>query len=257
MSILECGRDLRIHYRIDGERGPLLLLFNGAGLPLTFWGSLATRLAQYCRVLRFDQRNAGRTEFEGNFSLLDTAADAARLLDHLQCDDALLVGHAWGGRAAQVFARDYPHRTRAMVLCGTGGKFAPIGTGDGLKRLSDARRAQDRAAWERALEAQFCAPGFSNRRRHVFEELADAAWQKPLARGRWQADIAPTESFWGLSQARSLLLYGKHDKNGTPENAMDLQRRLGARLVMYEDAGHFVIREKEDEVLAQILAFAT
>ena len=36
-------------------------------------------------------------------------------------------------------------------------------------------------------------------------------------RGRWQADIAPTESFWGLSQARSLLLYGRHDKNGTPE----------------------------------------
>ena len=80
MSILECGRDLRIHYRLDGEHGPLLLLFNGAGLPLTFWGSLATRLAQYCRVLRFDQRNAGRTEFEGNFSLLDTAADAASCL---------------------------------------------------------------------------------------------------------------------------------------------------------------------------------
>ena len=68
----------RIHYRLDGEHGPLLLLFNGAGLPLTFWGSLAQRLAQYCRVLRFDQRNAGRTEFEGNFSLLDTAADAAK-----------------------------------------------------------------------------------------------------------------------------------------------------------------------------------
>ena len=32
---------------------------------------------------------------------------------------------------------------------------------------------------------------------------------------------------------------------------MDLQRRLDARLVMYEDAGHFVIREKEDEVLEE------
>lgn len=256
MSTLDCQISHQINYQFDGDSGPVLLLFNGAGLPLTFWGSLASRLAKRCRVLRFDQRNAGLSRFEGTFSLLDVAQDAARLLDHLELDQALLVGHAWGGRVAQVFARDFPDRCAGMVICGTGGNFPPADTGDWPMRLRDARRAGNREEWEVALETMFCAPGFRQRSPARFAELADAAWQKPQALGRWSPEVAPSDSYWGLSSTRSLLIYGQHDKNGTPDNAQDLQRRLDAKLVMFEDAGHFVVREKEDDVLELLLSFA-
>ncbi|MEZ5559756.1 MAG: alpha/beta hydrolase [Pseudomonadales bacterium] len=256
MSMLDCHVSHRISYRCDGEDGPAVLLFNGAGLPFTFWGTLATRLAAHCRVVRFDQRNAGLTEYEGKFSLPDIAADAARVLDCLEIESACVVGHAWGGRVAQVFARDYPHRLRGLVICGTGGHFPPVDMGDWPGRLSDARRSEDRDAWELALEAMFCAPGFRDRHPQRFSEVAEAAWPKPVARGQWQPKIAPSESYWGRTSARTLLIYGRHDKNGTPRNAYDLQQRLSAELVMFEDAGHFVVREKEDEVLDLLSRFA-
>jgi 3-oxoadipate enol-lactonase len=70
-------------------------------------------------VVRFDQRNAGATQADGSFSLLDIAADAAALLDYLKIERVIIAGHAWGGRVAQVFTRDYPHRVAGLVLCGT------------------------------------------------------------------------------------------------------------------------------------------
>ena len=88
MSTLTRQISHQINYEFDGETGPVLLLFNGAGLPLTFWGSLASRLARRCRVLRFDQRNAGLSRYEGSFSLLDIAQDAAALLLCLSVNSA-------------------------------------------------------------------------------------------------------------------------------------------------------------------------
>ena len=96
----------------------------------------------------------------------------------------------------------------------------------------------------------------AQRRGRVDLERRHAVWAKPVARGRWISSTSPSASYWGRSSVRSLLIYGRHDKNGTPENAHDLQRRLGAELVMFEDAGHFVVREKEDRVAELILAFA-
>ncbi|MBI4768473.1 MAG: alpha/beta fold hydrolase [Deltaproteobacteria bacterium] len=73
------------------------MLFNGATLPLQFWDPVARDLAIQDRVLRLDQRNAGDTRASGSFSLLDVAADAAALLDHLQIERVIVAGHAWGG----------------------------------------------------------------------------------------------------------------------------------------------------------------
>ena len=254
MTTLHLDISLNLNYRVQGT-GKSLLMFNGASLPLTFWGSLADRLAALFQVIRFDQRNAGSTQFEGEFSLNDVANDAAKLLDHINVDQAVIIGHAWGGRAAQVFARDYPHRVAGLVICGTGGQFPPADTGDWLARMREARKTGARQQWETALEALFCGKNFSKREPEVFQQLADAAWQMPTARGRWNPKISPSKSYWGQSRVPTLLLYGDQDKNGTPENARDLQSRLDAKLVTYEDAGHFVVREKEPEVAEQIKGF--
>ncbi|MDP6375646.1 MAG: alpha/beta hydrolase [Pseudomonadales bacterium] len=243
-----------LNYRIDGSGEPALLLFNGATLPLEFWDPVVEMLSEHFTIVRFDQRNAGATSYEGSFTLADVAADAASLLDHLRLDEAVVIGHAWGGRVAQLFARDYPHRVRALVICATGGQLPAALDPDVTSRMRDAARERDRETWSRALEDAFCADGFSTREPHTFNAIADLLWDTPPNRSaRWDARACPSPGYWGLWPGPALLLYGRQDKNGTPENAENLQRTLAdSRLVFFDDAGHFVVRERPVEVASAI-----
>lgn len=256
MATLEIDTTLSLNYQDDGEGNKALLLFNGASLPLTFWGGLATRLAEHYRVIRFDQRNAGMTVYNGEFTLNDTAADAAAVLAHLGVDQVTVVGHAWGGRAAQVFVRDYPHLVRQLVICGTGGQFPPNDMGNLRDKMIAAARSGDRATWETCLEGMFCAPGFRERDPQTFAELADAAWTRAAGKARWNPRVSPSNSYWGTAAVPTLLIYGDRDNNGTPENARDLYTRMPhASLTTIADAGHFAIREQESRVFELISEF--
>lgn len=255
---LSSTSQVELNYCVEGEGQDTYLLFNGATLPLEFWGSLAVRLGHSGRVIRFDQRNAGRTKFNGSFTLLDVAADAASLLRHVEAGQVVAIGHAWGGRAAQVFARDYPHLVKAIVICANGGQFPAVDMTDANRLAREARKRRDRTAWDIQYERLWCGAGYAARDPVRFTEIADLVWNMKINRdARWDAEISPSASYWGTSKVPALLLYGDQDKNGTPENAKDLHGRLkGSRLVSYADAGHYVIREKEDDVLREILAFA-
>jgi pimeloyl-ACP methyl ester carboxylesterase len=143
------------------------------------------------------------------------------------------------------------------VICGTGGQFPPSVDAAELKSLNEATRSGDRTAWETSVEAVYCAPGFSARDPQTFAGVCDAIWDHPPPRGiRWDPRVSPSPSYWGLARIPTLLIYGRHDRFGTPENAADLHQRIPrSRLVTFEDAGHFVIREAEERVAAEIGRF--
>lgn len=244
-----------VHYQVDGTGHPAWLLFNGATLPLQFWDPVVAGLPG--TIVRFDQRNAGRTVAQGSFTLTDVAADAASVLAHLGIGRVIVGGHAWGGRVAQVFARDYPHMTRALAVCGTGGQL-PAAIPDGLAReLGAALRAQDRARWEQAMEATYCARGFSARDPEAFRAICNLLWQQSRSNARWDARVAPSASYWGTASVPTLLIYGREDRNGTPANAADLAQRIaGADLHFIEEAGHFVVREQPARVQSLMRDFA-
>jgi len=178
-------------------------------------------------------------------------------LDALGVERIVAVGHAWGGRVAQVFERDYPHRLAGLVVCGTGGQFPATLTELEVAAMRTAFSERRRDHWEAALESAYCAPGFRTRDPLVFNEIADLLWHAPGHTGvRWDSRVAPSASYWGRSPAPALLVYGRHDRNGTPANARDLAARMPqARHVTLEDAGHFVVREAEARVAAEVDAF--
>jgi pimeloyl-ACP methyl ester carboxylesterase len=96
------------------------------------------------------------------------------------------------------------------------------------------------------------------RKPDVFQQIADVIWDsRPNRRARWDSQASPSVSYWGTARVPTLLVYGEEDKNGTPKNARDLHERItGSRLELLPNAGHFVIREQEDEVLALLAEFA-
>jgi 3-oxoadipate enol-lactonase len=124
--------DLRVHYRRDG-RGQRLLFISGTGGDLrTTPGVFESPLGSAFDLLAYDQRGLGQTDKPtGPYTMADYANDAARLLDAIGWDNALVMGVSFGGMVAQEFALRHPAKVKRLVLActsagGAGGASYPL-----------------------------------------------------------------------------------------------------------------------------------
>jgi pimeloyl-ACP methyl ester carboxylesterase len=114
-----------LYYEIQGQGQPIVLLHSG-GADLRDWKFIAPQLAQTYQVIAFDGRGAGKSP-----PLLEPAEyveELKHLLDHLNIDRPVLVGHSIGGQIATDFALAYPDRVAKLALVApglSGHRFSP------------------------------------------------------------------------------------------------------------------------------------
>lgn len=130
---------LQIEYETFGDRSnPTVLLIMGLGAQMVAWddGICALLVARGFHVVRFDNRDVGRSTWvdapdldlgaailgaiggepvAAPYLLSDMAADVVGLLDHLDLDQAHLVGASMGGMIAQTVAIEHPGRARSLT----------------------------------------------------------------------------------------------------------------------------------------------
>ena len=117
----------RIHYEVDGEGEPLVLIA-GTAFDLSFWDDLLPELRGF-RVLRLDNRGAGLSDAPDEpFSIERMADDVAAVMDAAGMPSAHVHGASMGGLIAQELAIRYPERVLSLVLGATfAGGSAPQG----------------------------------------------------------------------------------------------------------------------------------
>ena len=108
-------KDALINFEIDGgPDSPAVLLWNGARCSLRMWDFVVEKIKDRYRLIRFDVRGTGHSEYESdensNFSLEQYAEDANEILDYLQIDQVLVWSMAWGSRAAIAYCALHPER---------------------------------------------------------------------------------------------------------------------------------------------------
>jgi 3-oxoadipate enol-lactonase len=100
---------------IEAGDGPALLLIPGADGMKETWRVQVPELARRYHVISADLRS--RFPDPATFDLF--ADDAARLLDRLGVESAVVIGQSLGGAIAIRFATKYPERVRGLVLANT------------------------------------------------------------------------------------------------------------------------------------------
>ncbi len=115
-----------LHYVDDGVGLPVLAL---AGL--TRNGADFNHVAPHlpCRLIRLDSRGRGGSDHAApaTYTVLQEAADALALLDHLGLDRVAVLGTSRGGLIAMTLAMMQPARLRGVALNDIGPVIDPAG----------------------------------------------------------------------------------------------------------------------------------
>lgn len=108
--------NIQLAYERQGKGTPLVLL-HGFPLDHHLWDEVAPLLVDTFDIIIPDLRGFGNsTMIDLPHSMDDYASDIASLLDHLNIQKAVIVGHSMGGYVALAFARLYPERVRGLGL---------------------------------------------------------------------------------------------------------------------------------------------
>jgi pimeloyl-ACP methyl ester carboxylesterase len=128
----------RIRFDDSGGDGPAVVLSHGFLMDREMFAPQVAALAPEFRVITWDARGFGETEFDGQpFTYWDSARDCLGLLDHLGIDGAVLGGMSQGGFLSMRAALVAPGRVQALVLIDT-----QSGTED-AERLPAYRQMQE------------------------------------------------------------------------------------------------------------------
>ena len=110
----------RIRFEDSGGDGPPIVLSHGFLMDREMFAPQVQALSPQFRVITWDERGFGETEFDGQpFTYWDSARDCLALLDHLGIERAVLGGMSQGGFLSLRAALLAPHRVRALVLIDT------------------------------------------------------------------------------------------------------------------------------------------
>ncbi|TFG14394.1 MAG: alpha/beta hydrolase [Promethearchaeota archaeon] len=110
---------IRICYDIQGEGNPVILI-HGFSDRKEHWRAQVGTLSQHFKVIRMDNRGAGKSERpEGEYTMEIYASDVAGLMDYLGINRSHIIGHSLGGMIAQNFAILYPERVEKLILINT------------------------------------------------------------------------------------------------------------------------------------------
>jgi pimeloyl-ACP methyl ester carboxylesterase len=110
----------RVRFDDSGGDGAPVVLSHGFLMDREMFAPQVRALAPEFRVITWDERGFGETEFDGQpFSYWDLARDCLGLLDHLSIGQAVLGGMSQGGFLSMRAALLAPERVRALVLIDT------------------------------------------------------------------------------------------------------------------------------------------
>lgn len=143
---------------VTGSGPRVLLLHGGPGLSFEYVDEIAAELATGFRVAAYQQRGVEPSTLQGPFTIAQAIEDAIAVLDGLDWDRALVVGHSWGGQLALRLVAGSPDRLLGALAVDPVGVIGDGGIGgfeaEIVARTPKAERRRARDLDEAAMNGQ-------------------------------------------------------------------------------------------------------
>lgn len=106
----------KICFQSEG-RGPVLVLLHGFLESMDIWQSFSEKLSEKYRVILIDLPGHGQSQMLADVHSMELMADAVNaILDHLDIEHCVMIGHSMGGYVALSFAEKYMNKLTGMGI---------------------------------------------------------------------------------------------------------------------------------------------
>lgn len=273
---------LRLNYVDWGNpAAPPLILQHGGRDHCRSWDWVAEELARDWHVIAPDLRGHGDSAWapDGNYETNSFVYDFAQLIHTLGFDEVTIVAHSLGGNVASRFTGLYPHKVRKFVNIeglGPSPKVVAEREAKGFANrfrawIDDKRKAAGRTPRRYpTLEAAYARMKEENS--FLTDEQARHLTIHGASRnedGTWSWKFDPYLNVWPFTDVREdqmvelweaitcpvLLLYGANSWASNPEKDGRVQHWKTARVIEFENAGHWLHHDQFDRFMGELRGF--
>ena len=273
---------LRLNYVDWGNSdAPPLLLVHGGRDHARSWDWVAQELRHDWHVIAPDLRGHGDSAWspEGNYEMSGFVYDLAQLIHQLNLPPVSIVAHSMGGNIATRYTGLYPEKVAKLVSIeglglspamqaerdakGIGNRFRSwIEDKRGAaartpKRYPDIETAYARMKAENAYLNDEQARHLTV---HGISRNEDGTWSWKFDNylNIWSAFDMPKDdllAIWGAITCPVLMLYGEKSWASNPKKDGRLAHFPTARVIEYENAGHWLHHDQFDRFMSDVKGF--
>jgi pimeloyl-ACP methyl ester carboxylesterase len=238
-----------VNYTRQGKGRPLLLL-HGWGDRLETFDDIAKKLEEKNTIIRLDLPGFGKSQAPvSTWGLEQYAEHVGAFLKKIDCVPSAIVGHSNGGAIAIYGLANGQLKANKLILLSSAGirsikkgrkfawmMFAKAGKAATSLLPSDARQSLRTRLYQSAESDLLVAPNMEATFKRIVSEDV-------------QTDAA-------MLRLPTLILNGREDTATPPEFAELFHQAInGSKLILIDDAGHFIHQQYPDKVSSAIESF--
>jgi pimeloyl-ACP methyl ester carboxylesterase len=273
---------LRLNYVDWGNAdAPPLLLVHGGRDHARSWDWVAEELRHDWHIIAPDLRGHGDSAWspDGNYEMAAFVYDLAQLVHQLNLAPVTMIAHSMGGNIATRYAGIYPENIRKLVNIeglGLSPKMQAERDAIGIQKrfrqwIEDKRNAAGRtpkryptieAAYDRmkAENSYLTDEQARHLTVHGISRNEDGTWSWKFDNylNIWAIFDMPREdllSIWQSITCPMLLLYGEKSWASNPEKDGRIEHFPTAKVIEYENAGHWLHHDQFDRFMSDVKAF--
>lgn len=245
----------RLHYEVQGDGPPVVLIGGGALLDLRMWDQQVEPLARSYRVIRYDVRGFGRSKHAHTGEPYQHHEDLFTLIGHLDVERVHVIGLSLGGRIALDLCLEHPEVVRSLVLCAPGVSGFDWPPDPGAEPIVEALKAGDPiAAADRWLEHHM-APSMEVP--HLRDRLRGLARDNASLQRNSEVELEPP-AVGRLSEIRvpTMLIVGTRDVPDIQAVADLLTSQIAdLTRIDFQGSGHVPNMEQPERFNREVLDF--
>jgi pimeloyl-ACP methyl ester carboxylesterase len=250
---------MKLHYREIGFGQPLIILHGLFGSSDN-WQTQAKRFAEYFRVILVDLRNHGHSDWDDDASYVSMASDVIELIQDLNIEKSILLGHSMGGKVAMHVAQLQPSIISKLIVVDMGIKQYTPHHQHILQGIHSVQLEGEssRSNAEKQLSKYIDSEGVRQflLKNLFWKEKGILAWRMNVP----VLEDSMNEILSALPEKEvyitSVFIRGELSNYILDEDIPEIENLFpDSQYITISDAGHWVHAEKPDEFIDAVLGF--